>query len=102
MGGRRGTAYARGAAARGPIRFAREQGMPILGTCGGFQHMALEYARNVAGITGAAHAETAPAAEEVIVTALTCSLVGEERTVRTVAGTRLADICGAEPFTGFH
>ncbi|MDC6726112.1 glutamine amidotransferase-related protein, partial [Leclercia adecarboxylata] len=26
------------------IRFAREQGRPFLGTCGGFQHAVLEYA----------------------------------------------------------
>jgi CTP synthase (UTP-ammonia lyase) len=29
------------------IRFAREQGRPFLGTCGGFQHTIIEYARNV-------------------------------------------------------
>jgi CTP synthase (UTP-ammonia lyase) len=64
--------------------------------------MALEYARNAAGIAGAAHAETDPGGEELIVAPLACSLVGEERTIRAVPGTRLADICGAEPFTGFH
>jgi CTP synthase (UTP-ammonia lyase) len=34
--------------------------------------------------------------------ALACSLVGEERTVSAVPGTRLAALCGTEPFTGFH
>ncbi len=97
-----GTPYRDEEAALEAIRFAREHGMPILGTCGGFQHMALEYARNAVGITGAAHAETDPDGEDVIVEPLACSLVGEERTIRTVAGTRLAAICGAEPFTGFH
>ena len=52
-----GTPYRDEAAALAAIRFAREHGMPMLGTCGGFQHMALEYARNAAGIAGAAHAE---------------------------------------------
>jgi CTP synthase (UTP-ammonia lyase) len=33
---------------------------PALGTCGGFQYMALEYARNTAGLSGAAHAKTDP------------------------------------------
>src|SRR5690242_14160890 len=28
------------------IRFARERGVPFLGTCGGFQHALIEYARN--------------------------------------------------------
>jgi CTP synthase (UTP-ammonia lyase) len=74
----------------------------VLGTCGGFQHMAVEFARNAAGIAGAAHEETEPGAEAIVVAALACSLYGEERTVVPVTGTRLAAICGAEPFTGFH
>src|SRR5687768_1501299 len=31
------------------IRFAREEGLPFLGTCGGFQHAVVEYARHVLG-----------------------------------------------------
>src|SRR5437868_1505506 len=31
------------------IRFARTRRIPFLGTCGGFQHAVLEYARNVLG-----------------------------------------------------
>ena len=31
------------------IRYARENSIPFLGTCGGFQHAILEYARNVLG-----------------------------------------------------
>src|SRR5580704_11870113 len=38
------------------IRYARENGVPFLGTCGGFQHLVIEYARNVMGIDDAAHA----------------------------------------------
>jgi len=97
-----GTPYRDEAAALEAIRFAREQGMPILGTCGGFQHMALEYARNAAGLAGAAHEESEPDGETFVVEALACSLVGQERVVRPVAGTRLAAICGSEPFVGFH
>jgi CTP synthase (UTP-ammonia lyase) len=97
-----GTPYRDEEAVLAAIRFAREQGMPILGTCGGFQHMALEYARNALGIAGAAHAETDPDGETLVVEALTCSLVGQERTVVPVPGTQLAAICGEEPFTGFH
>jgi CTP synthase (UTP-ammonia lyase) len=97
-----GTPYRDEDAVMAAIRFAREEGMPILGTCGGFQHMAVEYARNVLGISGAAHAETEPDGETIVVGALACSLVGEERTVTPVPGTRLAAICGSEPFAGFH
>src|SRR5437764_10816471 len=33
------------------IRCARENHLPFLGTCGGFQHALIEYARNVRGWT---------------------------------------------------
>ena len=39
------------------IRYAREHDVPLLGTCGGYQHVVLEYARNVLGFADAAHAE---------------------------------------------
>src|SRR2546430_659730 len=32
------------------IQYARESGRPFLGTCGGFQHALIEYARNVRGL----------------------------------------------------
>jgi CTP synthase (UTP-ammonia lyase) len=35
------------------IRYAREHDVPLLGTCGGFQHVVLEYARNVLGFAEA-------------------------------------------------
>lgn len=39
------------------IEWARTNDVPLLGTCGGFQHIVIEFARNVAGIEDAAHAE---------------------------------------------
>jgi len=41
----------------GVIRFARERNVPFLGTCGGFQHVLIEFARNVLGIADADSAE---------------------------------------------
>src|SRR6218665_3964784 len=38
------------------IRFARETKRPFLGTCGGFQHALVEFARNVGDISAADHA----------------------------------------------
>lgn len=58
------------------IRFARERGVPFLGTCGGCQHAVLEYARNVLGFEDAAHAEYDPYASYLFITPLSCSLVG--------------------------
>jgi CTP synthase (UTP-ammonia lyase) len=59
------------------IRFAREHDWPFIGTCGGFQHVILEYARNVLGFTDAAHAESDPDASILFISALDCSLVGK-------------------------
>jgi CTP synthase (UTP-ammonia lyase) len=97
-----GSPYANDDAAYAAITHARTTGQPFLGTCGGFQYAIVEYARNVAGWTGAGHAETEPDADELVVDRLACSLFGEQRTVTTVPGTRLAQICGTEPFVGFH
>jgi CTP synthase (UTP-ammonia lyase) len=97
-----GTPYRDEGAVLDAIRRARTAGMPVLGTCGGFQHMLVEFARNVAGLTDAAHAESDPDAADPVVARLSCSLVGEERQVTAVAGTRVAGLCGTDPFTGFH
>jgi CTP synthase (UTP-ammonia lyase) len=57
------------------IRFARERGVPFLGTCAGFQYALIEYARNVCGIQAADHQETASDAAQLVITRLACSLV---------------------------
>lgn len=72
------------------IRYAREHFVPFLGTCGGFQHAVLEYARNVLGWADAEHAETAPGALRAVISPLACALVEALGTVRLVPGTRIA------------
>ncbi|RMN33823.1 hypothetical protein ALQ61_03177 [Pseudomonas coronafaciens pv. zizaniae] len=57
------------------IRFARERRLPFLGSCGGFQHALVEYARNGLGWADAEHGETSPGAANVIIEPLDCSLV---------------------------
>lgn len=42
------------------IEYARTRRVPFLGTCGGYQHALLEYARNVLGLKQAGHTETDP------------------------------------------
>src|SRR6185312_10055682 len=74
-----GTPYRDERPAFAGIERARTEGVPILGTCGGFQHMLVEFARNEAGIPEAGHAETDPGAGVHVVSALACSLVGERR-----------------------
>lgn len=77
------------------IRFAREEGRPFLGTCGGFQHAVLEYARSVLGWADAEHAETAPGAALLVVTPLACALVEAQGGVRFRPGSRLREAYGA-------
>ncbi|MDF1504784.1 CTP synthase [Roseisolibacter sp. H3M3-2] len=85
------------------IRVARESGRPFLGTCGGFQHALLEYARAVLGWADAAHAETDPDAAHAVVAPLACALVEERGVVRFRAGSRLAEAYGApEAVEGYH
>ncbi|PJI50547.1 MAG: hypothetical protein CTR55_04215 [Pseudomonas sp.] len=76
------------------ITFARENRVPFLGTCGGFQHALLERARNVLGWSDAAHAEMDPEAARPVVHALPCSLVEVSETIRLVPGSHLAAIYG--------
>jgi CTP synthase (UTP-ammonia lyase) len=71
------------------IRFAREQNWPFIGTCGGFQHVVLEYARNVLGFTDAAHAESDPDASTLFISALACSLVGKTMQVHLDSSSRV-------------
>lgn len=84
------------------LSIRREENRPTLGTCGGFQHMVLEFARNKMGLQTASHEETSPGGDALVISSLPCSLVGEERLVHCVPGTRMAQICGREPFVGFH
>lgn len=90
------------------IHAARTGGTPLLGTCGGYQHMVLEFARNVAGVA-ARHAESpvpgepdgAPASTALI-TELACSLKGRSGQVDVVPGSRAAAALGEQSFERFH
>ena len=81
------------------IRHARESGVPFLGTCGGFQHAIVEYARNVLGWADAEHAETAPGSDRAVISELACALVEATGVVRLYAGSRIASAYGAREAT---
>lgn len=68
------------------IRYARLAGKPFLGTCGGFQHALIEYARGVLGWHDAEHAETAPDAALPIISPLECSLVEHSQDILLAEG----------------
>jgi CTP synthase (UTP-ammonia lyase) len=81
------------------IEHARLRSIPLLGTCGGFQHIVLEYARNVAGFADAHHAEYDPYASSLFITPLSCSLVGQAMTVRIQPDTIAGSAYGRETAT---
>ena len=79
------------------IRFAREHRKPTLGTCGGFQHIILEYARHALGFADADHQESAPGAARLFISRLACSLVGRTMTISLQPGSLLARLYGRSP-----
>jgi CTP synthase (UTP-ammonia lyase) len=91
-----GSPYRSEAGAVAAARAARERDIPLLGTCGGFQHALLEYARNVCGLTTAGHTEYASAAGDPFIVPLACSLVGHEGVVRVAAGSLACRVLGAD------
>ena len=97
-----GSPYANDAAAYAAVTWARERDVPYLGTCGGLQYAVIEYFRNVLGLPDASHAESDGVGEGNVVTALACSLRGEERLVRPIPGTRFSALVGDKPFVGMH
>ncbi|WUD76861.1 hypothetical protein OG937_36770 [Streptomyces sp. NBC_00510] len=91
-----GSPYRSESGALAAVRTARERGIPFLGTCAGFQHALLEFARNVCGDSGARHAENDPAAGDgALIVPLACSLVGHEGALRLAPGSRARRLLGA-------
>jgi CTP synthase (UTP-ammonia lyase) len=81
------------------IGYARENGIACFGTCGGFQHMIIEYARNVLGFKDANHAEYDPYASNLFISQLACALSGREMELTFSPGSRVAEIYGATSAT---
>ncbi len=91
--------YVNPAGALAAIRYAREQRVPFLGSCGGFQHAVIEYARNVAGIQAADHAENDPTGKALVITPLACPLVERSEEVRLAGCGILRKAYGLERIT---
>lgn len=95
--------YRSTAGALAAIRVARERHRPFLGTCGGFQHAVIEYARHVLGWADAEHAETSPQAARQVIVPLLCSLVEVSEAVHLLDGSRLARAYGTPDIVeGYH
>jgi CTP synthase (UTP-ammonia lyase) len=82
------------------IRMAREGNLPIMGSCGGFQYMILEYAKNVLNIKDAGHEESDSDSVPVI-SKLRCSLKGQQELVSiTDKSSWLYNVLGREYIVG--
>jgi CTP synthase (UTP-ammonia lyase) len=89
------------------IRFARENNIPFLGTCGGFQHAIIEFARNVLGLNKADHAESNPQSEMPVISEMACELREVPGSITLLPGTKIHEIYGTgeieeEYNCGFH
>jgi CTP synthase (UTP-ammonia lyase) len=91
-----GSPYQSEAGALHAVGRARSAGIPFLGTCGGFQHALLEYARTVCGLTGVAHAENTPEVDDLLIEPLACALRGHEGGVRFAEGSLAQRVAGVE------
>lgn len=97
-----GSPYQHDAGAFTAITWAREQQIPFLGSCGGFQYALVEYARNVMGWHDAGHAET-DSAGRMVITPLACSLVEKTGDVILTPGSRIAEAYGTlTTHEGYH
>ncbi|MBO3749707.1 hypothetical protein J5X84_26810 [Streptosporangiaceae bacterium NEAU-GS5] len=93
-----GSPYAGRQGALNAARTARTHRIPFLGTCGGFQHALLDFARDVCGLD-VAHGESDPDAPALLLRPLACTLAGHEGKVRLTPGSLLSSIAGAETMT---
>jgi CTP synthase (UTP-ammonia lyase) len=84
------------------IKFAREQGVPFIGTCGGFQHAVIEFARNVLGQKDAEHEESNPYSSNFFITKLVCSVFDKTLTVKIKPGSRAHQVIGRGEISEYY
>ncbi len=77
------------------IKFAREQDVPFLGTCGGYQHAALEFARNVLGFSEAGNSEITPDSSMPVISGLVCKLYDVAADIELSENSVIASAYGA-------
>ena len=78
------------------IKFVRENNIPFLGTCAGYQHAVIEFARNVLGFESAASLEDDPDTSMPVIAPLACKLYDQAEAINIEPGSRAGDIYQAE------
>lgn len=87
-----GAPYVSTLGALNAIRYARLNNTPALGTCSGFQHMVIEFARNAAGMPDAESEEHIPMAGNAVLTRLKCNVASRFSTIRIDTETHVHNI----------
>ena len=97
-----GSPYHSEAGAVEAVRIAREHDVPFMGTCGGFQHALMEYAKHICGLADVGHAEQVASADNMIIIELACSLFEQQAAIEvmpdTLAGRSLGATRAVEKF----
>jgi CTP synthase (UTP-ammonia lyase) len=68
------------------IEFARRRDWPFLGTCGGFQYVLIEFARNVLGIKDADSAENNSGSKNIVIYPVACAVPGRKGDTPKLSG----------------
>ena len=84
------------------IRYARENKIPHLGTCAGYQHTIIEYARNVSGFKNAQHAEYSSGSDNQFISKMSCSLKGTKGRVILLKDSIVGRIYDSEEIDGSY
>lgn len=88
--------YADGEAVIAAIEQARRADQPFLGTCAGYQHAVLEFARHALGLEAAESSEDNPDAALPVIDALSCGLIDVGASVHIERSSRLGEIYGSD------
>ena len=76
------------------IQYARENDVPFLGTCGGYQYAALEFAQSVLGYSEAGNAEVQTETTMPLISSLACKLYDERAGIKLNENSKIARIYG--------
>ena len=76
------------------INYARKNNVPFLGTCGGYQYAALEFAKTELGYTNAENVEVIPDTPMPLISNLSCKLYDETAPINLIDNSVIAKVYG--------